>query len=111
MIALFNFIHEHRDKLHIDQKTLFIRTALREIHIKKALLSKGIIVTELNKAQNRTRKWKCSYHERKELDATIAKGTILINIYGVIDILGHYLSYLQEENRQKKIEYGSLIKY
>ena len=69
---------------------------------KKEELNKEIIGAKLNQVQHHIHDWLVSYQRRNHADEPISGETILGELYGVVGIIGYYLSHLHNANNRNK---------
>ena len=65
-------------------------------------LNKEILGAKLNQVQQHIHDWLGSYQKRNHTDEPISREAILGELYGVVGIIGYYLSHLHNANNRNK---------
>ena len=68
----------------------------------KSELNKVILASKIKYVREHIRDWPSSYQRRNDQDEPRARETSLSELDGVVDILGHNLSWLHDADDQNK---------
>ena len=73
---------------------------------KKEELNKENLGAKLNQVQQHIHDWLVSYQRRNHADEPRSGGAILGELYGVVGIIGYYLSHLHDANNRTKTDFN-----